>query len=265
MSFVPVIGAAAAGIWGNLKMRKALNEMNADGGMSKEQRQMLYGQGKELNKYIAQLEKFGKLTADQVKMLSAFMAGGHITTAQNKLRELFPGGMSIEQARSDFEKQKAEQKEEDRRRKAMAENLAKLNREELEAKKRMVELAASEARIREMAAQEIKQVQHHEYEKFMPTLDELSHSRFGSTATGVRRLDRRIKREFLRGDVAGAQKDIGARDKLYDSLVSKGVIAERSESREIRDINARMQIRLEKMGTEQQPLVMKWGQAVFKP
>lgn len=136
--------------------------------------------------------------------------------------------------------------------------------EEAEATKTLTEeaqkqkdLASEKTKIQQEAALRISEIQQREMEKFMPTLDELaSHGSFGSQARAIQRTDRRIKREFESGNVAGAQSDIASRDKIYDSLAARGVVAERSEAREIKDLNKQMAIRLAQMGTKTSPLII---------
>jgi len=119
------------------------------------------------------------------------------------------------------------------------------------------DLIREQTKIQQEAALRISEIQQREMEKFMPTLDELAgHGAFGSQARTIQRTDRRIKREFESGNVAGAQSDIANRDKIYDSLAARGVVAERSEAREIKDLNKQMAIRLSQMGTKNSPIVI---------
>jgi hypothetical protein len=113
------------------------------------------------------------------------------------------------------------------------------------------------SKVKAESALRISEIHQHEAEKFLPTLEELAHHGiFGSQARSINRLDRRIKREFEHGDVSGANTDIGTRNKIYDSLAARGVLAERSEAREIRDLNKQMAIRLQAMGTPNSPMVI---------
>jgi hypothetical protein len=106
--------------------------------------------------------------------------------------------------------------------------------------------------IRQRASREITNILQRAVERFMPSLDELAHhgGPFGGTARGIERMDNRIKREFIHGDVAGARKDIVARDRLYDSLAARGVLAERTEAREIKVIQERSLEELKAINTK---------------
>ncbi len=95
-------------------------------------------------------------------------------------------------------------------------------------------------RVKLIAAREISNIQDRQFDKFKPTLDELSrHGIFSGAARGIERLDRRIKRDFERGNTDQAGADIAQRNRLFDSLVDRGVLAERDEPRLIREIQAR--------------------------
>lgn len=88
-------------------------------------------------------------------------------------------------------------------------------------------------------------IQQRDREKYMPTLEELSHGgRFGSQARRIGRLDRQIKRDYEFGHTGQADKDIAARNKIYDSLADRGVVSERSEAREIKEIQAKLGIHI---------------------
>ena len=86
-------------------------------------------------------------------------------------------------------------------------------------------------------------------ESFMPTLQELAHSggQFGSQARRALQDEKRAKRDYMHGNVSGAQADIADRDKIYDSLSGKGVVAESAESREIKQLNAQLAIHFKGM------------------
>ena len=86
-------------------------------------------------------------------------------------------------------------------------------------------------------------------ESFMPTLQELAHAggQFGSQARRALQDEKRAKRDYMHGNVSGAQADIADRDKIYDSLSGKGVVAESAESREIKQLNAQLAIHFKGM------------------
>jgi hypothetical protein len=105
--------------------------------------------------------------------------------------------------------------------------------------------ANEEQKVYDEAKIRMADLQQREREKFMPTLDELAHhGKFGREARAISRLERHIKREFEKGDTAGAQRDIGARNNLYDSLADRGVVAERSERREVKELTAKIQLHI---------------------
>ena len=87
-----------------------------------------------------------------------------------------------------------------------------------------------------------------EIERFMPTLDKLRHSsKFGKDARHIKTLDREIERDFLKGDTQGAQSKIGQREKLYDSLADRGVVAQRSNRDKLENITERTAKAVEKI------------------
>jgi hypothetical protein len=151
----------------------------------------------------------------------------------------------------------------------LKDEMAKLDRTGVEFKKKQVELddlqrdiledqkkiaeekaeaerkAAEEQRVYDEAKIHMKDIEQRERDKFMPTLDELAHhGSFTGQARGISRLERRIKRELERGDTGGADRDIATRNKIYDSLADRGVVAERADRREIKELTAKMQLHI---------------------
>jgi hypothetical protein len=117
-----------------------------------------------------------------------------------------------------------------------------------------------EQRVFEQAQLRIKDINQKEREKFMPTLEELAHhGRFGGQARSIGRLERRIKRDYERGDLGGADRDIASRNKIYDSLADRGVVAERTSLREIQKLNDEMRLHLKAIATGKAELKVKFG------
>lgn len=114
-----------------------------------------------------------------------------------------------------------------------------------EEKAQAAQKANEEQRVYDEAKLRMADMQQREREKFMPTLEELAHhGKFGAQARAILRLDRHIKRDYERGDTAGADHDIAARTKAYDSLADRGVLAERAERREVKELTAKMQMHI---------------------
>ncbi len=113
--------------------------------------------------------------------------------------------------------------------------------------------------IRQHAAERIAELSKEEQERYMPTLKELHASRYGGQAAQIEMLERRAKRDYLRGDPAEARKDIAARDKIYDSLADKGIVAKRHEAREILDIQTQMRDALKHLASGDAAVKIKVG------
>lgn len=96
---------------------------------------------------------------------------------------------------------------------------------------------------------ELQKIEQSALEKYIPTLDELAHSggKFGGAARQVEALDRKIKRDYIHGDLAAAKSDLAARNNIYDKLHASGVAPEREEMRRVRELNEHMNDHLEKI------------------
>jgi len=116
-----------------------------------------------------------------------------------------------------------------------------------------------EQHIYEQAQIRIKDINQREREKFLPTLEELKHSRFGGQAAQIAMLERKTKLDFLMGNTTQADKDIAARNKIYDSLADRGVIAERTSLREIQKINDESRVHLKAIAEGKAELRVKFG------
>jgi hypothetical protein len=136
----------------------------------------------------------------------------------------------------------------------LAKDLNKRDEERAEAAHKLAE----EQGVYDQAKLRMAEIQQRDRERFMPTLDELAHhGRFTRDARSIQRLERRIKRDFERGDIHQADVDIAAHDKAYNSLAGRHVIAENSTLRELRDINAEMQIHLKNIAEGKKALLMR--------
>lgn len=117
-----------------------------------------------------------------------------------------------------------------------------------------------EQNLYDKAKLRISEIQRREHDSYLPTLDELAHhGRFMRQARGVQRLERRIKRDFEMGNTGQAELDITARDKAYDSLADRKVIAERSSLKEIEHTNAEMALHLKNIAEGKKALLVKFG------
>jgi len=117
-----------------------------------------------------------------------------------------------------------------------------------------------EQQVVDQAKLRIANIEQSEMEKFMPTLDELAHhGRFGRQARSISRLERHAKREFERGDVVGAKHDIDQRNKVYDSLADRHVVAQRTSLHEIQTLNAEMNLTLKKIAKGEAILKTKFA------
>lgn len=123
--------------------------------------------------------------------------------------------------------------------------------------KAAAENAAARANLKSEFDLHTSEIHQHEMDKFLPTLQELHHGKFSGTARQIERLDKKIKRDFEHGNLAGATADIATRNKDYDSLVAKGVIAERPEVRELKDLKKQFEISMAKLGTSKNPFYTK--------
>lgn len=140
------------------------------------------------------------------------------------------------------------------------EDIAKAKEKAAAADKAATDQARERTKLVADAQLHADEIQQRHDESFMPTLQELAHAsgRYGSQARRALLDEKRAKRDYERGDVAGAHAEIAARDKIYQSLSGAGIIAESPESREIRDLNKQLQIHFAAMpGTVKQPAWIK--------
>lgn len=122
--------------------------------------------------------------------------------------------------------------------------------------KRERDFTAEVTKIQTDAAIEIQNVKQKEAEGYMPTLQELAgRGIFRGQARWAMKDERLAKRAYEYGNVGQAESLIADRDKIYDSLHTRGVQPERAALHEIATINQRMAARLLEMGTVKSPLL----------
>src|SRR6185312_5547239 len=152
---------------------------------------------------------------------------------------------ALQKEMSGLDKATIEYKEKQLKLDQLQRDLLKDQKELVQQKANEQRKAQEEQRVYDQAKLRMHDIEQREREQFMPTLEELAHhGRFGTQARGIGRLERRIKRDFERGDIAGADRDIAARNKLYDSLADRGVVAERADRREIKELTAKMHMHI---------------------
>ncbi|MDE2103926.1 MAG: hypothetical protein KGL39_42210 [Patescibacteria group bacterium] len=139
-----------------------------------------------------------------------------------------------------------------------------LAKQKAEAAKKIADATREQAKLISEAQLRANETGERHDESFMPTLQELARAggRFGSMARMAVQDEKRAKRDYMRGDVAGAHREIANRDRIYESLSGAGIIAESPEAREIKDLNKQLAIHFASMpGT---PKVPAWIKPVLK-
>ena len=128
--------------------------------------------------------------------------------------------------------------------KAAGEFDVRIAKEKTEEAKKLADAAREQKKLVSEAQLHADEIGQRHDESFMPTLQELSHAggKFGSMARKALQDEKKAKRDYTRGDVTGAHREIAARDKIYESLSGAGVVAESAEAREIKDLNKSLQI-----------------------